>query len=410
MAASNYTWQLDQVTFRVIEADLFEIAVDSIVNSEQTDFVLSNNEDTISGQINSRYGDDVQIELIGQMDEPVMPEGTVLKTSGGSDYKAIFHAGFHTPDQWLDKLAEDDESQYIRIISKCQRSILESLQESKVSSVAFPLIGCGIFGLSATLLAHEFAAEVCRFSKESELEYPVEIVLVIEDPELIGRVVSSAVQGIIDSTWLTQSMKTIHLGVPHLDLFMDAHKRTTHPDWQSWILCRYGELCNSYFFFNLSQIAPTKSDYSELVPVGKYLAFGTCIDLSRRISKDLNKNESRTTEWDKFLASRYEKNAAQLSAIMSINQSRNAIAHGRKVPPPEDIYAKLLDFLEPKEFRRLIRNGTTAPYDELSPWLFEADSSTGTCDIAVFDRWRKSEIEYTVPYSGLVLTQPRTLD
>ena len=43
-----------QLTFAL--GDLFDAEVDAIVSSEQTDFVLSGNTESISGQIKSRYG------------------------------------------------------------------------------------------------------------------------------------------------------------------------------------------------------------------------------------------------------------------------------------------------------------------------------------------------------------------
>jgi hypothetical protein len=48
--------KLRHVDFILAAGDIFDASVDAIVNSEQTDFVLSRNPDSVSGQIWNRYG------------------------------------------------------------------------------------------------------------------------------------------------------------------------------------------------------------------------------------------------------------------------------------------------------------------------------------------------------------------
>jgi hypothetical protein len=90
--------KLRHVEFVLAAGDIFDASVDAIVNSEQTDFVLSGNPDSVSGQIWNRYGDAVQLELDAATEGQVLGPGTVIDTSGGQDFKRIFHAGFHDPD------------------------------------------------------------------------------------------------------------------------------------------------------------------------------------------------------------------------------------------------------------------------------------------------------------------------
>ena len=58
-----YQGNLKKVTFVFAVGDLFEAEVDAIVNSEQTDFILAGNSESISGQIRLRYGQSIQQEL-----------------------------------------------------------------------------------------------------------------------------------------------------------------------------------------------------------------------------------------------------------------------------------------------------------------------------------------------------------
>ena len=50
-----------ELTFAV--GDLFDADVDAIVSSEQTDFILSSNLESVSGQIRRRYGNSIQQEF-----------------------------------------------------------------------------------------------------------------------------------------------------------------------------------------------------------------------------------------------------------------------------------------------------------------------------------------------------------
>ena len=58
-----YRGELNHVEFILATGDLFDADVDAIVNSEQTDFILSGNLQSVSGQIYKRYGATIQREL-----------------------------------------------------------------------------------------------------------------------------------------------------------------------------------------------------------------------------------------------------------------------------------------------------------------------------------------------------------
>lgn len=138
-------WQLGDITFNLVEGDIFEVPADAIVNSDQSDFRLGYIPATITGQIRQRYGSTVQLELDAQTEGKTLPPGTVLKTSGGGDYYCIYHAGFHHPYGWLGRDSEEnDQIAYLKIIRECVRWILEDFSAAPgLDSVAFPLIGNG---------------------------------------------------------------------------------------------------------------------------------------------------------------------------------------------------------------------------------------------------------------------------
>jgi hypothetical protein len=79
----------------------------------------------------------------------------VIDSSGGQDFKRIFHAGFHDPDDWpksgslartdaVNPLRETQETNYFAAISSCITQILNEAQAQRLESIAFPLIGCGL--------------------------------------------------------------------------------------------------------------------------------------------------------------------------------------------------------------------------------------------------------------------------
>ena len=96
----NYSWNLKRVCFRLVHGDLFSVGSKAIVNSEQTDFQLAYNENTISGQIRSKEGLAVQAALDRQTDKRIQPKGTVLSTEGGHISDVIYHLGFRDPREW----------------------------------------------------------------------------------------------------------------------------------------------------------------------------------------------------------------------------------------------------------------------------------------------------------------------
>src|SRR4051794_32497199 len=92
--------KLKHLAFTLAEGDIFDAKVEAIVNSEQTDFILSGNPRSLSGQIRKRYGNLVQRELNAVTKGRVLGPGAVIDTTGGCDFKRIFHAGFHNPYDW----------------------------------------------------------------------------------------------------------------------------------------------------------------------------------------------------------------------------------------------------------------------------------------------------------------------
>ena len=71
-----YRGKLKHIDFTLATGNIFDASVDAIVSSEQTDFVLSKNAKSLSGQIWKRYGDTIQRELNAATGGQVLGPGT----------------------------------------------------------------------------------------------------------------------------------------------------------------------------------------------------------------------------------------------------------------------------------------------------------------------------------------------
>jgi hypothetical protein len=91
--------KLKHVELTLAAGDLFDAKVDAIVNSEQSDFVLSKDPESLSGQIRSRYGVTIQGELDAATNGQALGAGTVLDTSGALCSNVL---GRVRPKGWCD--------------------------------------------------------------------------------------------------------------------------------------------------------------------------------------------------------------------------------------------------------------------------------------------------------------------
>src|SRR5713101_1153073 len=186
---------LKHLEFTFATGDLFDAGVEAIVNSEQTDFILSKNAKSVSGQIWARYGDRVQQELNAATNGQVLHPGTVLDTSGGQDFKRIFHAGFHYPESWLDRSGEARnlidrpreardslETEYFTAIGSCITQILDGAVRQGLKSIAFPLIGAGLFGLDEKMRILQFIDAIEALDDRLPEGQNPHVWLVIRDP------------------------------------------------------------------------------------------------------------------------------------------------------------------------------------------------------------------------------------
>jgi O-acetyl-ADP-ribose deacetylase (regulator of RNase III) len=278
--------------------DIFDAPVEAIVNSEQTDFKLSRNRNSLSGQIWFRYGEIVQRELDLVTEGQVLGPGTVIETTGGQDFKRIFHAGFHYPSGWpnlprlLAPVEQGDtrQTEYFEAIGSCVTQILNIAEGVKVKSIAFPLIGCGIFGLDEKMLILQFLdslEEAGARLADAELN----VWLVIRDPDQFESAAGAFLDLLLRSRHEMVQVQLESTGVTLLDRFAARISAPTHKDWAKWQLCRYAEVAVQFMYYGINRgIHPPISPLSVFKPnhpwtFGHVLDKATTLALSKRSAK-----------------------------------------------------------------------------------------------------------------------------
>jgi O-acetyl-ADP-ribose deacetylase (regulator of RNase III) len=317
MLAPVFEWTVGRVRLRVAVGDLFDAPVESIVNSEQSDFVLAFDPESISGQVRRRWGATVQPQLREQTQDQVMPVGTVLTTRGGNS-PVIFHAGFHHPDDFLSDSSDEAGTEHVRVIADCVNRILGGMDGEGVRSIAFPLIGCGIFGLSPRLLAREFFNQVQTFGAwgGTSTSGPTnEVWLVLDRTGLIGPVVQAGTQAWAEQLPANPTFDELKLGVPHLDSFEHKVVRTSHPEWSAWMYVRLAELATGYLCAILSAAHQPPRTPEQLVKANMPVTFGAVLHGAIQAAKsDGTSRSAAESRWVAFVRAllRKEENVDRL--------------------------------------------------------------------------------------------------
>jgi O-acetyl-ADP-ribose deacetylase (regulator of RNase III) len=296
--------KLRYVEFILAAGDIFDAGVDAIVNSEQTDFVLSGNPDSLSGQICNRYGDAVQRELDAATGGQVLGPGMVIDTSGGQDFKRIFHAGFHDPDDWPDLVAgplntdvsvdpsrESRETGYFAAIGACMAQILESATAQKLESVAFPLIGCGRFGLDEKMLILQFLDAIEEFDDRLP-EGSLQVWLVIRDHAQFESAAGTFLDLLMQAGSKLVSVRVKQSGVSILDRFASRLLERTNEDWAKWQLCRYAEIATEVMCYGISRAAHPATTPEALFEEGRPATFGHFLEKAKHLADTVELDRS----------------------------------------------------------------------------------------------------------------------
>jgi hypothetical protein len=407
--------KLRHVALTLATGDLFGAQVDSIVSSEQTDFILSRDPRSLSGQIWDRYGDAVQQELDAATKGQVLGLGTVIDTSGGEDFKRIFHAGFHEPYYQLKllgelsdstdpsgSLRESRETDYFAAIGSCIRQVLDAAISKELKSVAFPLIGCGLFGLDEKLLVLQFLDVVEEFDNKLADGESLDVWLVIRDRTQFDSVAGVLLDLLIQAGKKLVSVRMKPIGVPILDRFARRLSERTNEEWAKWQLCRYAEIGVEFMCYGLSRASRPAATPESLFKENLSPTFGIFLERAHEL---VTKGAMDVRAWGASAFTRVLRDSKSAQALNGVVAQRNHLAHGRKAESLTKIKSLVTLGLQLESWERIIETDGELRLLDWRPWIVTSPSNPP--QVGLFERLENSTIRYLIPETGEIFIVPR---
>ena len=148
-------------------------------------------------------------------------------------FRPTCHLGFHHPRDWLSGEADERSTAHVRVISEGISEILRLMPDLGTSSVAFPLIGCGLFGLDPALMTQAFYDSLMR-SQLSNRSGPWEVWLVVQTRDHERQAVQallSLIQSQMPMPGASHGAAFL-LGLPFVDDFAQTICEERHPQWR----------------------------------------------------------------------------------------------------------------------------------------------------------------------------------
>ena len=389
--------KLKNLTLTFGLGDLFDAEVAAVVNSEQTDFILSWNLNSISSQIRKRYGDSVQDELDEATKGQTLPIGMVVETSGGEDFKKIFHAGFHDPGDWPD---ESHGTDYFEAIGSCTIQILNDAIGQGLRSVAFPLIGCGLFGLDEKMLIEQFLDAVEILDDRLDARTQFDVWLVVRNHDQFASAAGKILDMLLSARQETTAVHLKPTSVSLLDRFvMNRLNRRISEDWAKLLLCHYAEIALDVMYYSLSCATQPSKTPKEMFPKGGPPTFGERYRLASELASGL---PASTKFWGSQIFTEILKNKQARSAMDTLITQRNALAHGRQSKSLSTITDLVKKGLRLHDWASISKTeGPFRPEDWI-PWIRQSSRNQA----GLFDRWQGNWLRYVVPETGEIFRVP----
>ena len=366
------------------------------------------------GQIWARYGNRVQRELDAATNGQVLRPGTVLDTSGGQDFKRIFHAGFHDPESWLDRTGEARnlverprnerdslETEYFTAIGLCITQILDGAVRQGLKSIAFPLIGGGLFGLDEKMLILQFIDANEELDDRLREGQNLQVWLVIRDRAQFESAAGVFFDLLMQARSKLVSTRLRPTGVPILDRFAARLSARTNEDWAKWLVCRYAEIGVELMCYGLGRAVLPASTPETLFEEGRAPTFGVVRDVAYSLAVSPAIDYSA---WGARFFSNVIKNKTAASALASVITQRNNLAHGRQTLALTKIRNLVIEGLQLNSWQEIPATDGRLRLTEWRPWI--GTRGAGVDQIGLFERWQKNARRYLVAETGEVFSLP----
>lgn len=152
---------------KIIQGDITELKVDAIVNAANNKLVMGGG---VAGAIKKKGGKIIEEEAVKK--GPIKIGEAVSTSAGTLPAKYVIHAA---------TMGMDFQTDEVKIRSSCA-SALKEAEKLKISSVAFPALGCGVGGFPQLAAAKIMAQEVFRHLREDKSNLK-EIIFCLYDKE-----------------------------------------------------------------------------------------------------------------------------------------------------------------------------------------------------------------------------------
>ncbi len=138
---------------KIVRGDITDLEVDAIVNAANNKLVMGAG---VAGAIKRKGGLSIEQEAVKKGPIKV---GQAIETSAGAlNAKYVIHAA---------TMGLDFKTDEIKIRESCKNS-LRLAGKLKISSIAFPALGCGVGGFPLLASAKIMSQEVFRYLREEE--------------------------------------------------------------------------------------------------------------------------------------------------------------------------------------------------------------------------------------------------
>jgi argininosuccinate lyase/8-oxo-dGTP diphosphatase len=152
---------------KIVQADITELKVEAIVNAANNKLLMGGG---VAGVIKRKAGRGIEDEAVKK--GPIKIGEAVATAAGSLPAKYVIHAATMGLDFKTDEIKIRDSA----------RSALKVAEDLKVSSIAFPALGCGVGGFPLLAAAKIMAQEVFRHLRE-KTSYLEEIIFCLFDKE-----------------------------------------------------------------------------------------------------------------------------------------------------------------------------------------------------------------------------------
>jgi hypothetical protein len=200
----------------------------------------------------------------------------------------------------------------------------------KLKSVAFPLIGCGLFGLDEKMLILQLLDAIEEFDDGLTDGEEFHVWLVIRDRAQFESAAGTFLDLLMQSRSRMVSVRVKPSGVSILDGFARRLLEHTKEDWAKWQLCRYAEIAVEFMCYGINRALRPPASPESMFEERRAPTFGLFLEKAKHLADTSKLDDSA---WGARFFGHVLRDVKSVRALDEINHQRNNLAHGRQSLP-----------------------------------------------------------------------------